>query len=125
MFVSISRYRARPGEDDAIVALHEDWQRRVPAAAPGFLSSELLRSAGDPQLFFDIVRFESEEAARAHSRDPEQRAWCRRLASLSEVEPDTLDCSVAWWWTTPPNWDARIPRERRMIDPHVTRRKSR
>jgi quinol monooxygenase YgiN len=100
-------YHARPGEEDAIIALHEDWQTRRRVHVVGFLSGELLRSAGDPRLFVDIVRFESEEMAEAHARDPEQRAWRRRLASLSEREPEVLACSVEWWWTAPPNWSAR------------------
>jgi quinol monooxygenase YgiN len=100
-------YHARPGEEDAIIALHEDWQTRRRVHVVGFLSGELLRSAGDPRLFVDIVRFESEEMAEAHARDPEQRAWRRRLAGLSEREPQVLACTVEWWWTAPPNWSAR------------------
>lgn len=125
MFVTVCTYRVRAGEEDAIVALHEDWQMRRPAGAPGFLSGELLRSAHDPLVFVDIVRFESEESADAHARDPEQRAWRRRLASLSESEPDVLACSVEWWWTAPPNWTARVPRVKggrplQFADPNCT-----
>ena len=104
MFVTVCTYRARPGEEDAVVALHEHWPARQSGSMPGFLSGELLRSAHDPGFFVDIIRFESRESAEAHASDPEQRAWRRRLASLSETEPDVLACSVEWWWTAPPNW---------------------
>jgi hypothetical protein len=39
-FVIVSTYRAKPGEEDAIIALHEDWQRR---RAGAHISWELLR----------------------------------------------------------------------------------
>ena len=106
MFVTVCTYHARPGEEDAIVALHEDWQMRRQGQITGFLSGELLRSADDPQLFVAIVRFESAETAAAHARDPQQRAWLRRLAALSEDEPQVLACLVEWWWTAPPHWHA-------------------
>jgi heme-degrading monooxygenase HmoA len=85
--MTICTYRARAGEEDAIVALHEDWQRTLRARARGYLSGELLHSAGNPLLFVAITRFESEAAARALARDPDHAAWRRRLASLAEVEP--------------------------------------
>lgn len=109
MFVTVCAYRVRAGEEDAVVALHEDWQRRRPGGVAGFLSGELLRSARDQRLFIDIVRFESEEAAESHARDPEQQAWRRRLTNLSEREQDVLACSVEWWWTAPPNWIVQPP----------------
>lgn len=112
MFVTVCTYRALPGEEDAIIALHEAWQMRRTAGVPGFLSGELLRSTQDLRLFVSVVRFESEESANACAQDLEQRAWRRRLASLSETESDVLACSVEWWWTAPPNWTARLPQEK-------------
>jgi antibiotic biosynthesis monooxygenase (ABM) superfamily enzyme len=112
VFVTLCTYRARPGEEDAIVALHEDWRLRRPGGAPGFLSSELLCSTQNQGLFVDIIRFESEESATAYAMDPEQRAWRRRLVSLCESEPEVLACSVDWWWTVPPNWIVPIAHEK-------------
>jgi hypothetical protein len=43
MFVTISSYRAKEGEEDAIIALYEDWERTLRSQAQGFLSGELLR----------------------------------------------------------------------------------
>jgi antibiotic biosynthesis monooxygenase (ABM) superfamily enzyme len=96
MFVTVFTYRARSGEQDAVVALHEDWQRTRRAAAAGFIAGELLCARDDPQTFIDVARFETEEAARAIAEDREQDAWYRRLASLCESEPVFTDCQVAW-----------------------------
>jgi antibiotic biosynthesis monooxygenase (ABM) superfamily enzyme len=96
IFVTVFTYRARPGEEDAVVALHEDWQRTRRAKAAGFLTGELLKDHGDTRSFIDVARFESEEAARAVAADRAQDAWYRRLTSLCESEPIFTDCLVAW-----------------------------
>ncbi len=44
MFVTMSTYKAKAGEEDAIIALHEDWQRHQQSRAKGYLSGELLRN---------------------------------------------------------------------------------
>ena len=84
MFVTISIYYARDGEEDAIIALYEDWQRNQRLKVQGNLSGELLRSVEDAHAFIAILRFENPEAAQALARDPEQVAWYQRLASLTE-----------------------------------------
>jgi hypothetical protein len=37
VFVTVFTYRAKAGEEDAVVALHEDWQRTRRDKAPGLL----------------------------------------------------------------------------------------
>ena len=96
MFVTVFTYRARAGEEDAIVALHEDWQRTRRHKAPGFLAGELLNAQGDARAFIDVARFDTEAAARALAADREQDAWYRRLTSLCESEPTFTNCFVAW-----------------------------
>lgn len=96
MFVVACTYQARKGEEDAIVALHEDWQRTLRSRARGYLSGELLHSLQDPQAFIAIARYEDETAARAIAADPEQVAWQRRLASLTEVGLTYDECRCAW-----------------------------
>lgn len=94
MFVIVTTYRAKPGEEDAIIALHEHWARTLKAG--GILSGELLRGNRDERLFVAIVRFQSEELARALADDPVQDAVVYRLASLTESQPIHLACHVEW-----------------------------
>ena len=84
MFVTLSTYQARQGEEDAIIALHEDWQRHQQPHARGYLSGELLRNVEASREFIAIMRFENQEAAQALAKDPEREAWYRRLVSLTE-----------------------------------------
>ncbi len=65
MFVTVSAYRAKAGEEDAIIALHEDWQRHQQPPARGYLSGELLRNVMDSREF--MVR-ESRGRTGTHKR---------------------------------------------------------
>lgn len=84
MFVTISTYQVKAGEEDAIIALYEDWQRNRQPKVKGYLSGELLRSLENHREFVAIMRFESQEAAHLLANDPEQDAWYRRVVSLTE-----------------------------------------
>ena len=95
-FIVVCTYRARAGEEDAVVALHEDWQHTLRSRARGYLSGELLHSVQDPRAFIAIARYENEEAARTAASDPEHVAWQRRLASLMEVEPACAGHTCVW-----------------------------
>jgi antibiotic biosynthesis monooxygenase (ABM) superfamily enzyme len=87
MYITVSMYRAKAGQEDAIIALHEDWQRNQQPKAKGYLSGELLRNVHDHNEFIAIMRFENQESAHALTTDPEQNAWYRRVASLTEHMP--------------------------------------
>jgi heme-degrading monooxygenase HmoA len=96
MFVTVSTYRAKANEEDAIIALHEDWQRHQQPRAKGYLSGDLLRSVNDSREFIAIMRFESQEAAQALTNDPEQKAWYQRLVSLTERLPILTEHTCEW-----------------------------
>jgi antibiotic biosynthesis monooxygenase (ABM) superfamily enzyme len=96
MFVTVSTYKAKAGEEDAIIALHEDWQRTQQARTRCYLSGELLRSVNDAGQFIAILRFASQESARALANDPERKAWYHRLVSLSEHLPVLTEFTSEW-----------------------------
>ncbi len=96
MYVIVCTYRARAGQEDAIVALHESWERDQRARITGYLSGELLRVIQDPCAFIDITRYVNATAAHAAATDPEQVAWQHRLASLAESDVLREACSCVW-----------------------------
>jgi antibiotic biosynthesis monooxygenase (ABM) superfamily enzyme len=96
MFVTVSTYKAKPGEEDAIIALHEDWQRNQQPGVKGYLSGELLRNAMNSREFVAIMRFENQEAAQALTNNPERKAWYRRLVSLTEDTPIRTEYTSEW-----------------------------
>jgi heme-degrading monooxygenase HmoA len=96
MFVTVSIYKAKAGEEDAIIALYEDWQRNQQPRAMGYLSGELLRNVKAPREFIAIMRFESQESALALANDREQNAWYRRVVSLTENVPVLTEYTSEW-----------------------------
>ena len=95
VFVTLIDGRARAGDEDAIVALHEDWVRRRSGDA-GLLLSEILVDPADPRAFIAISHFVDQAAAERSLRDPEHSAWQRRLASLSETHLVQRDMLSLW-----------------------------
>ena len=96
MYVVVSTYRARAGQEDAILALHESWERDQRTHITGYLSGELLRVIQDSQAFIDIARYEDVTAAQMATADPEHIAWQQRLASLTEESMSDAVCNCVW-----------------------------
>jgi len=96
MFVTVYSYRAKAGQEQAVIALYDEWERDRLPKIKGFVSAELLRDLRDSRSFISIARFESAETANAVADTPEQDAWYRRLVSLTEQEPVFTDCDIEW-----------------------------
>jgi antibiotic biosynthesis monooxygenase (ABM) superfamily enzyme len=96
VFVMVISYRARAGEQDAIVALHENWRLMVGTDLPGCLGGELVCSKNDPLAFATIARFTDEAAAHALAFNPAHRSWFHRAASMCEVAPVIFSGTTAW-----------------------------
>ena len=96
MFIIVSTYRARVGEEDAIIALHEDWQRSHGREAKVYLSWELLRKVEAPREFIAIARYSSEEQAQGFAGELERDGWYDRLKSLIDKGPVNIGCTSEW-----------------------------
>ncbi len=96
MFVIVSTYLAKVGEEDAIVALHEDWQRNYASTVNKHVTWELLRKVEAPREFIAIARYENEELAKVVGHSLTQDAWLCRFASLIEEGPMDTYCTSEW-----------------------------
>jgi hypothetical protein len=95
MFAIVSTYRARVGEEDAIIALHEDWER-CNQGLEGYFSWQLFRNIQAPRDFIAIAQFENEDLARAATTGLKKDAWYDRLISLTEGRTIHSDYIQAW-----------------------------
>ena len=96
MFVIVSTYLARVGEEDAIIALNEDWQRNHASTVKSHISWELFRKIEAPREFMAIAHFENEELSKAAKSNLEQDAWFCRFVSLIEEGPIYTYCTSEW-----------------------------
>ena len=68
----------------------ERWRAEIKPSAKGYLGSTGGFTADG--LAVAMVRFESEEAARANSQRPEQGAWWNEMVKAFDGEPTFHDC---------------------------------
>ena len=88
MFIQV--IRAKVKDAAAMRAAGQEWMKELKPGAKGFLgSTEGVTSDGE---FVAVVRFESEEAARANSERPEQGAWMEKTSQLFEGDVKFYDC---------------------------------
>ncbi len=96
MFVTISLYHAKAGEEDAVIALHEEWQRNLRSKVKGNLSGELLRNIDASREFIAIMRYENQESEQILASDPDHGVWYQRLISLTDGPPSHAKYQKEW-----------------------------
>lgn len=89
MFVQI--IEGRTNDADGMAAMGDKWQESVRPVSVGYLGVTA-GSAADGRSIA-IVRFESEEAARANSQLPEQTAWFEEMVKYYDGEPTFTESS--------------------------------
>lgn len=99
MFGSIFLMRPKPGQEDAVVALFDRWDRERRPKIKGARAGHLYRNAQNPAELMAAVVFDSRDSYVANAGDPEQDRWYRELVALLEVEPRFIDGEVLRSWT--------------------------
>ena len=87
MFAQI--IRGKVSDPDAVRPVVDRWMNELGPTATGWLGST--SGATDDGQLFVLVRFESEEAARANSDKPEQGAWWAEMEKLFDGEATFQD----------------------------------
>jgi hypothetical protein len=96
--VFVQTFRGRVFDPVAVRPVIDRWMTELGPTATGWLGST--SGITDDHQVFVLVRFESEEAARANSDKPEQGQWWAEMAKLFDGEPafhdstDVLEESV-------------------------------
>jgi hypothetical protein len=88
--VFIQVIQGRCTRQDELRALAQGWRTEVGTEAPGFLGGTF--GFTDDDQFIGVVRFESQDAARANSERPEQAAWAEKMSALMDGTPEYHDC---------------------------------
>lgn len=89
--------QGRTGDEQALRARMEEWDRSLKPGAVGFLGSTA--GVSDDGEFIAIARFESDDAARRNSDRPEQGEWWAGTEKHLEGDVRFYDCTeveVMW-----------------------------
>jgi hypothetical protein len=100
MWAQLMRFRVKPGKDTA--GLREQLQL-VEQPDSGLLRTMIMQDQKDPDQFFTLVVFESEEKARARERDPRRQEGLQVLRAMLGDRlagpPEFTDLAVVEEWT--------------------------
>ena len=100
MWAQLMRFRLKPGKDTA--GLREQLQA-VEQPDSGLLQTMIMQDQKDPDQFYTLVVFESEEKARAREADPRRQEGLQvlraMLADRFAGPPEFTDLAVVEQWT--------------------------
>jgi len=100
MWAQLMKWRLKPGKDTA--GLREQLQA-VEQPDSGLLRTMIMQDQKDPDQFYTLVVFESEEKARAREQDPRRQEGLQALrvmlADILASPMEFADLAVVEEWT--------------------------
>ena|SRR5579862_2705214 len=87
MFVSISRYRLKPGMEEALKKHNEEWKESVRPTTHGFISVQVFRNPKDPLEWTSVAMFVDQYSEMVNANSREHQLWYRRMLELVERPP--------------------------------------
>jgi hypothetical protein len=88
--VFIQIIQGRCTRQDELHALADRWREELGPTAPGWLGGTY--GFTDDDMFVGVIRFDSEESARANSERPEQGRWWAEMEALFDGPVEFHDC---------------------------------
>jgi quinol monooxygenase YgiN len=92
MYGTVARLRLKPGKEAELERLSRE---QVPEIE-GLRFQHVYNLDRDPQDFYMVIAFDSEEAYRRNAESPEQHARFERMMELMEAEPRWHDGEVMY-----------------------------
>ena len=87
MYGTLARMRPRPGREQEVVALFDEWWRERGPTVPGARQGYVFRPEGQAGELVAVAVFADRESYRANAADPQQDAWYQRLRAELEADP--------------------------------------
>lgn len=96
MFGTVARIRPKPGQEQALIAFSETWQRERGSKVPGFVHEYVFRSEQHPGDYLMVALFTDRESYMANANDPEQDRLYRQMRELLTEDPIWEDGEVVY-----------------------------
>jgi quinol monooxygenase YgiN len=94
MWAQLIKARFKPGQEDEARRIQEEIAERERQSPTGWVRSIRLQNQNDPQEFYSLIFFESEEKARQREQSPEQQALVQRIWACMDGRPEFVDFNV-------------------------------
>ncbi len=94
MYGTVARIQIKPGKEEAVRALDEQWLRERQPEKAGFIAEYALKSERAPGEWLVMCIFDSEESYRKIAADPEQHRHYEAMRALLERDPEWNDGEI-------------------------------
>ena len=92
MWAQLIKMRVRPGKEEDLQRIGEEWEEQVGRGTDsGWMRTLLFRSATNPPEWYELTYFESEEKARANERSQKHQEILQRMMPLIDGQPEYVD----------------------------------
>jgi quinol monooxygenase YgiN len=91
MYGTIFRMRPKPGQEQAIIDLVNDWESKRRGKVEGAVGALLMRPDSGSGELVGIAVFEDKATYDANADDPEQDRWYQSLRALRDSDPQWED----------------------------------
>lgn len=92
MYGTIARFEPRPGREQRLLELMEEWNRERAPKVKGAVAAYLYKL--DRGGWMMAAVFDSKENYMANAADPEQDAWYRKWRAELQADPEWNDGEV-------------------------------
>jgi quinol monooxygenase YgiN len=99
MYGTICRFQLKPGMESQLEMLNRDYEVIKIA---GHVGQMVFRMDSNPNEYYLVVIFESEEAYKKNAASPEQDARYRRFRDLMAADPEWHDGTLIYGHTAVP-----------------------
>ena len=93
MWAQIVRTRMKSGVEGDMAEIREQLRARI-SQRPGLVQTYWMQNQHDPQEYYTVIVFESEEQARAGEGELDDDPLFQRMRALGEGTPEFVDLTV-------------------------------
>ena len=87
MYGTIFRFKVKPGEEERVVDVFEEWESERKSEVDGAIGGLLLKPDNWAGEFAGVALFKDKATYVANAHDPAQDKWYRKLRDLLEDDP--------------------------------------
>ena len=91
MYGSIFRMKVKPGQEQKVVGLMDEWDRDFKPKVKGAVGGLLMRPDNRTGELVGVAIFQDRAAYEANADNPAQDGWYRRLREQLEADPEWED----------------------------------
>lgn len=94
MYGTVAHLRPKPGQEQAVLDLFNEWNRDYKPQVKGAITSYAYRKEDDPGELIMVAVFEDKQSYLANADSPEQNEWYQKFRELLEVDPSWEDGEI-------------------------------